>query len=56
MNAPWVIEFAIEEDGRWTADITKIPGIMAYGLTKAEAESKVKALARDAIAKRDPER
>jgi predicted RNase H-like HicB family nuclease len=35
------IEFEQEEDGRWIADIPELPGVMAYGATKQEAQSKV---------------
>ena len=41
------IEFEQEEDGRWIADIPELPGVMAYGATKHEAESKVQAIALD---------
>ena len=46
------IEFEQEEDGRWIADIEAIPGVMAYGLTRDEARSKVEALALRALADR----
>jgi predicted RNase H-like HicB family nuclease len=39
------IEFEQEEDGRWIAEIVALPGVMAYGATKTEAESKVEAMA-----------
>jgi predicted RNase H-like HicB family nuclease len=39
------IEFAQEEDGRWIADIPELPGVMAYGHSTQEAESKVRAIA-----------
>lgn len=39
------IEFEQEDDGRWIADIPELPGVMAYGSTKREAESKVQAIA-----------
>ena len=39
------IEFELEDDGRWIADIRALPGVMAYGATKQEAESKVQAIA-----------
>jgi predicted RNase H-like HicB family nuclease len=32
------IEFEQEEDGRWIADIPELPGVMAYGSSKREAE------------------
>lgn len=46
------IEFDQEEDGRWIAEITTLPGVMAYGLSKVEAESKVEAMALRVIADR----
>jgi predicted RNase H-like HicB family nuclease len=33
----WAIETEQETDGRWIADVTDIPGVMAYGSTKEEA-------------------
>ncbi len=39
------IEFEREEDKRWIAEIPKLPGVMAYGVTKAEAKQKVYAIA-----------
>jgi predicted RNase H-like HicB family nuclease len=44
------IEFEQEEDGRWIADIADLPGVMAYGATRREAESKVQAIALRVIA------
>ena len=44
------IEFEQEEDGRWIAEIPALPGVMAYGLTRNEAESKVEAMALRVIA------
>ena len=41
----FVIEFEREENKRWIADIPKLPGVMAYGATKAEAKQKVYAIA-----------
>ena len=46
----YVIDFEREEDGRWIAEIAALPGVMAYGSTKEEAESKVEALALRVIA------
>ena len=39
------IEIEREEDGRWIAEVPNLPGVMAYGQSKEEAVSKVKALA-----------
>jgi len=42
------IEFDREEDGRWIAEIAELPGVLAYGATRAEAA--VEALALRVIA------
>ena len=34
-----------EDDGRWWADIESMPGVMAYGSTREEAITAVRALA-----------
>ena len=39
------IEFEQEDDGRWIAEIPELPGVMACGATKDEAEAAVEALA-----------
>ncbi|MDO8517677.1 MAG: type II toxin-antitoxin system HicB family antitoxin [bacterium] len=39
------VEFDREEDGRWIAEVPKLPGVMAYGSTKQEAQRKVFAIA-----------
>ncbi len=39
------IVFDREEDGRWIAEIESLPGVLAYGASKFEAQSKVEALA-----------
>ncbi len=39
------IEFEREEDGRWIAEIADLPGVLAYGATRDEAEAVVGALA-----------
>jgi predicted RNase H-like HicB family nuclease len=41
-----------EDDGRWVAEITALPGVMAYGTTEAEARQKAAALAFRVIADR----
>lgn len=46
------IEFDREDDGRWIAEIPQLPGVMVYGATQQEAESKVQALALRVIADR----
>ena len=44
------IEFEQEDDGRWIAEIAELPGVMAYGATRLEAQSKVQAIALRVIA------
>lgn len=39
------IEFEQEEDGRWIAEISDLPGVMVYSQTRDEASAKVQALA-----------
>jgi predicted RNase H-like HicB family nuclease len=47
-----IIETEREEDGRWIAEVPDLPGAMAYGKTRDEAISKVKALALRVLADR----
>lgn len=44
------IEFEREDDGRWIAEIAELPGVMAYGASKEEAEAAVEALALRVVA------
>ncbi len=44
-RASFAVIFDREEDGRWIAEIPKLPGVMAYGATKREALQKVYATA-----------
>ena len=46
------ISFDREENGRWIAEIESLPGVLAYGATRGEAQSKVEALALRVIADR----
>jgi predicted RNase H-like HicB family nuclease len=46
------IEFELEDDGRWIAEIAEIPGVLAYGATREEAKANVEALALRVIADR----
>jgi len=39
------VEFDREVDGRWIAEVPKLPGVMAYGATKREALQRVYAIA-----------
>ena len=44
-RTPFVVEFDREEDGRWIAEVQKLPGVMAYGATKQAALRRVYAVA-----------
>ncbi|MFZ1009494.1 MAG: type II toxin-antitoxin system HicB family antitoxin [Candidatus Sulfotelmatobacter sp.] len=46
------IVFERETDGRWLAEVPELPGVMAYGTTKQDAEVNVTALALRVIADR----
>lgn len=46
------IEVEREEDGRWLAEVQELPGVMAYGKTRAQAIHKAEALALRVIADR----
>jgi predicted RNase H-like HicB family nuclease len=49
------IQFDREKDGRWIADVTELPGVLAYGTTKKEAKVKAEALALRVLADSRPE-
>ena len=44
------IEYAQEADGRWIAEITAIPGVLAYGNSRDEAVTNAQQLASRVIA------
>ena len=46
------IDIEKEEDGRWIAEVSDLPGVLAYGKSREEAISKVEALALRVIADR----
>ena len=46
------VETEREDDGRWIAEIVALPGVMAYGATRAEAVMKAEALALRVLADR----
>jgi predicted RNase H-like HicB family nuclease len=50
------IEIDCEDDGRWIAEISELPGVMAYGKTRQEAIAKVEALALRVVADQTEER
>jgi predicted RNase H-like HicB family nuclease len=47
-----LIELDREDDGRWLAEVSALPGVMTYGDTAAEAVTRVKALAFRVLADR----
>lgn len=51
-KASFEVEFEREEDGRWIAEVPKLPGVLAYGQTKQAAMQKVYAIALRTLALR----
>ncbi len=47
-----ILEVEQEVDARWLAEITTLPGVLAYGQTRAEAIERAKALALRVLADR----
>ena len=45
MSYHFQIEVEQEADGRWIAEIPRLPGVMVYGKTKHDAVRSVRALA-----------
>ena len=46
------IELEQEDDGRWLGEIRDLPGVMAYGATRAEATTATRLLAMRMLAER----
>lgn len=46
------VEIEREDDGRWLAEVTDLPGCMAYGTTSEEALARAQALALRVLADR----
>lgn len=44
------IEYELEEDGRWIAEVPELPGVLVYGASSDEATLKAQALALRVIA------
>lgn len=44
------IELEQEEDGRWLAEVTDLPGVLVYGQSREDAVVRVKALALRVVA------
>jgi predicted RNase H-like HicB family nuclease len=47
-----MVETEREVDGRWIAEITVLPGVMTYGVSREDAVAKVEALALRVLADR----
>jgi predicted RNase H-like HicB family nuclease len=46
------VDLEQEEDGRWIAEVSDLPGVFAYGQTRDEALARAEALALRVIADR----
>jgi predicted RNase H-like HicB family nuclease len=46
------IQLEREDDGRWIAEVPELPGVLAYGATADDAQTKVQALALRVVADR----
>jgi predicted RNase H-like HicB family nuclease len=46
------IEVEREEDGRWIAEVSELPGVLTYGTTRPEAVTRAQALALRVLADR----
>lgn len=49
---PFTIDTEQEGDGRWIAEVIDLPGVLAYGATRAEAIERVQALSLRVLADR----
>ena len=48
----FTVEYELEDDGRWLAEVLELPGVLAYGQTQEEAIAKAQALALRVLADR----
>jgi len=48
----FTIETEQEEDGRWIAEVTELPGVMKYGESRESAIAQAEALALRVVAER----
>ena len=46
------IEVEREDDGRWIAEVSEFPGVLAYGVTREEAIARVQSLSLRVLADR----
>ena len=47
-----IVEIEQEDDGRWLAEVPELPGVLAYGTSRAEAVGRAEALALRVLADR----
>ncbi len=50
--SPLTIELEQETDGRWIAEVSELPGVLAYGQTRQEAIDRIQALSLRVLADR----
>ncbi len=48
----FTIEYEQEEDGRWLAGVSQLPGVLTYGATPDEAMARAEVLALRVLAER----
>ena len=48
----YTLECELENDGRWLAEVSQLPGVLAYGASANEAMGKAQVLALRVIAER----
>jgi predicted RNase H-like HicB family nuclease len=46
------VQIEREEDGRWIGEVSELPGVLVYGVSRHEAVAKAKALAFRVLADR----
>jgi predicted RNase H-like HicB family nuclease len=46
------VEIEQETDGRWLAEVSDLPGVLAYGVSRPDAVARVQALALRSLADR----
>lgn len=52
LDRKYTIEIERETDGRWIAEVLELPGVLAYGKTKEEAQIRVEVLALNVLFER----
>jgi predicted RNase H-like HicB family nuclease len=52
MNTMYSVEIEREEDGRWIAEVSELPGVLAYGATRDEAVRNAQVLSLRVLADR----